>query len=603
MDFERDFGGLPGGSNAQLNASIFLFASAEFFKFFLEHFFADVALFNEGGVGAFGGTGAFDKFRNATNFFFLERDFLFFGGFFFGVLTTKVAVIPFVNLHFVSRFVDEESFIGDGIEKLGVVGNDEDGAMIVAKEVGDEFFGGNVEVVSRLVEEKETGIFKKDASESDFGLLAAGEVAHFTIGKVAKLHFLKNFEEFVIEVSNVVGIDEVLENSDALENFLAGGIFGEFFIFEVELSLKFVDGTTSSDIFPDGDVLVLVGDSDDLGEVANAETRESNFAVVERFLVGGIKLEASGDEVIFGGFAEDDFEKSGLPRSVHANYADFVISFEVKISVIIDDFCAVGEMKMGGFHERYYIISWRKRKASRAGYFSLWGKCVKIVGEMENFRIYKGKFQASRPHENDFFREFAGELNNAFDQMKMRGALYDHPKVKSDPECLPDNILLTKHAVVIIDFKDVGGEIELPDAEHWRDGHWQSSRGFEIKGGGEANPFMQLEKQRKRLRRALKDIRGLDLTWNPIVTGVICHGKGAKIVGEVPGKYHDRFFVTTGKDYLGKILDFINVQSRSVNLDEESGRELHERFDVERFKDYREADRKQISELRAEISG
>ena len=124
-----------------------------------------------------------------------------------------------------------------------------------------------------------------------------------------------------------------MELGDAVEDFFAVGVFGEFFVFLVQLGLEVVDRAAGGDVVPDGDVGVFGRDGDFLGEVAEAKVvAEIDFAVIELLL------------------AEDDAEKSGFAGAVDADDADFVAGFEMKITVIVDDFGAVSEMKMGGFH-------------------------------------------------------------------------------------------------------------------------------------------------------------------------------------------------------------------------------------------------------------
>ena len=50
-------------------------------------------------------------------------------------------------------FINEECFIGDGIEKIDVVGDNKDGALVITKEVAYKKFGTGVKVISGFVEE------------------------------------------------------------------------------------------------------------------------------------------------------------------------------------------------------------------------------------------------------------------------------------------------------------------------------------------------------------------------------------------------------------------------------------------------------------------
>lgn len=100
----------------------------------------------------------------------------------------------------------------------------------------------------------------------------------------------------------------------------------------VEFVLKVVDWAARSDIIPNSDVFVLGRDSDFLRQETQAKFGKFDFAVVELL------------------FPKNNTEKSGLAGAVHANYSDLVAGFEMEITVIVDDFGAVGEVEVGGFH-------------------------------------------------------------------------------------------------------------------------------------------------------------------------------------------------------------------------------------------------------------
>lgn len=204
--------------------------------------------------------------------------------------------------------------------------------MVIAEEIGDELLGFDVEMVGGLIEQEETGVFEKHASEGDFGFLAAGQLVHWPVHKVGKLHFFENFEQLVVEIGDVVRVDEVLELGDAIEDGVAIGVFGEFFVFGIELVLELVDRAPGGYIFPDCHVVMLGRDGDDLRKIAKAEVFELDCAVVKLLL------------------AEDNSKKSGLPSTIYADYADFVAGFKMKIAVVVDDFGAVGELETGSFH-------------------------------------------------------------------------------------------------------------------------------------------------------------------------------------------------------------------------------------------------------------
>lgn len=83
-------------------------------------------------------------------------------------MATESGVIAVVEFDFVGGFVDEEGFGRDLVEKFNVVGNDEDGTVIMTEKVSDELFGFDVEMVGWFVEKEHAGVFEEDACEGDF---------------------------------------------------------------------------------------------------------------------------------------------------------------------------------------------------------------------------------------------------------------------------------------------------------------------------------------------------------------------------------------------------------------------------------------------------
>lgn len=133
------------------------------------------------------------------------------------------------------------------------------------------------------------------------------------------MHFFDDFEELVVEIADVVGIDLVLEAVDAVEDGLAVGIFGEFFVFVIELILELVDRAAGGDVVPDGSGGLFGRDDDFLRKVAKAEFGKVEGAGVGRLL------------------AEDEAEKGGLSGAVDADDADFAAGFDLKAAVVVDD--------------------------------------------------------------------------------------------------------------------------------------------------------------------------------------------------------------------------------------------------------------------------
>lgn len=98
-----------------MDARIFLLPGFELGEFFGEDFFALMSHADEGGIAAFGGASAGYEFGETFDLALLFGDTSVFGGFFGGILASKIAVIAIIEFHFVGDFVDEEGFISNGV--------------------------------------------------------------------------------------------------------------------------------------------------------------------------------------------------------------------------------------------------------------------------------------------------------------------------------------------------------------------------------------------------------------------------------------------------------------------------------------------------------
>lgn len=83
---------------------------------------------------------------------------------------------------------------------------------------------------------------------------------------------------------------------------------------------------------------------------------------------------------------------------------------------------------------------------------------------------------ATRHYENCFFREFAKNLKNLFDKYNTDGLLIANSECIFDDRLQIDALLITKHAVCIIDFKNFGGKIFLPNSDNFFNGIWTNEK-------------------------------------------------------------------------------------------------------------------------------
>src|SRR5688572_6999949 len=110
--------------------------------------------------------------------------------------------------------------------------------------------------------------------------------------------------------------------------------------------------------------------------------------------------------------------------------------------------------------------------------------------------VRKGRF--TRSYENSFFRELAKSLSKSFADTGRSGLLIGSPVCDPDERLQIDALLITKHVICIIDFKNFSSLINLPSEMNFERGDWATATGEKIKGGSYPNPFSQLKNQKNR---------------------------------------------------------------------------------------------------------
>lgn len=179
--------------------------------------------------------------------------------------------------------------------------------------------------------------------------------------------------------------------------------------------------------------------------------------------------------------------------------------------------------------------------------------------------IYKGP--AYKPHENDFFYDFAENLKNYFSNNNFTGFLLGFPTCLLNDSLQIDALLITKAAIVIIDFKDYKGEIILPDEGVFLDERWRTSDGIYVEGGSTNNPFRQLGKQRNKLYALLsQSAPNIDSTFREQnISTVVCFSNPVKLNGNKPRKYRT-FFIANSEDYIRKLSEIIDVENKDFDF-------------------------------------
>ncbi|OCX63331.1 hypothetical protein BFM98_14055 [Lysinibacillus sp. AR18-8] len=185
--------------------------------------------------------------------------------------------------------------------------------------------------------------------------------------------------------------------------------------------------------------------------------------------------------------------------------------------------------------------------------------------------VRKGK--SSKSYENEFFRKLSKELSQVFEKREWNGILLGMPECNTREDLQIDCLLVTENQIIIIDFKDYSGTLELPIEEDFKFGRWTINGDVTVKGGSSPNPFSQLGKQRVRLLDELK-YRLHDFDRKSISTMVCFHNK-VEIIGEIPREFKVGFSVVDSTNYLNKIVDIMDVlENKRINYLSENSKKV-----------------------------
>ena len=203
-----------------------------------------------------------------------------------------------------------------------------------------------------------------------------------------------------------------------------------------------------------------------------------------------------------------------------------------------------------------------------------------------------------RSYENTFFREFAQNLSMLFDRYGLDGILIGNSICVQSENLQIDGLLVANNTVCLIDFKNFGGAITLPNHKDFADSVWTNESGDLIKGGSHINPYKQLTQQKRAMiwvhhNSPLKEtIQEHGDLLNPShAKRIVCFQHPIELIGSIPRKDELDFFITDKNGYLEVIKDILDVTDDEVNLSGKS-------FEV--FKDVFKADSFQLSEAYSE---
>ena len=207
--------------------------------------------------------------------------------------------------------IELEDPASDIVEEVAVVGDDQDRARIIAQMAFEPQYRLGIEMVGRLVEQKQLGLFEQQPAQRDAAALAAGELRHLgAVGRAAqRIHRLIDLG---IEIPQALGLDLVLELGHLVGGLV--GIIGGEFVVAVEDRLLRRDAL--HDVFAHGlsgielRLLRQVTDAGALGDPALA--------------------------VIFGVDAGHDAQQRRLAGAVDAEHADLGVRIKRQVDVLQD---------------------------------------------------------------------------------------------------------------------------------------------------------------------------------------------------------------------------------------------------------------------------
>ena len=175
--------------------------------------------------------------------------------------------------------------------------------------------------------------------------------------------------------------------------------------------------------------------------------------------------------------------------------------------------------------------------------------------------------QADKAHENEFFRYFAKSVKAYFDKKGIRACLLGMPTCLVNDRLQIDALLVTSKTLTIIDFKDYGGRLLLPDEGEFRRGSWVMDSGLQVKGGSSPNPFYQTGLQRDRLMKILELICRNLSTFDPHhISTLVCFQQPVEVQGSIPGRYRPYFHIADADTFLEKLFDIVSAGRDDAGL-------------------------------------
>ena len=191
------------------------------------------------------------------------------------------------------------------------MGDDQDGARIIAQMAFEPRHRLGVEVVGRLVEQQQLGLFEQQPAQRDAAPLAAGELRHLGLVRRAAQRVHRQID-LGIEIPQPLGLDLVLQLGH-----LVGGLVGII----------------------DGELVVAVDDRllrrDALHDVVADRFRRIELRLLRQVADAGA-LRRPGLAGIFGVEPGHDAQQRRFAGAVDAEHADLGVGIERQIDVLQD---------------------------------------------------------------------------------------------------------------------------------------------------------------------------------------------------------------------------------------------------------------------------
>jgi len=170
----------------------------------------------------------------------------------------------------------------------------------------------------------------------------------------------------------------------------------------------------------------------------------------------------------------------------------------------------------------------------------------------------------STTHEREFWTGFSKMITKSYGNGEEYVTVIGN--VVIDGKELMDAVIFKKDAIIIIDFKDGGGDIIFKENDAWL-----RSDNSEIKGGSFTNPYLQIKYYRYKLKKFLNDYKNeypdLDNANFDHINGIVLFRENISFENKtIPGNLRPWFHITDKNNIIEKIR---SITTRTINFPDE----------------------------------